>query len=123
MSPFPRESIKVEPQLRSAFCQALQGSHCLPSLPSSASRVKGETEGGPGPLKPPGVREGTGLGLAHISHQEEQGSQWQGSDQDHTSLRWRKANLCTAKCSFSSLQCPISIIRSPTALLSNKVAR
>ena len=44
----------------------------------------------------------------------EQVSQWQGSDQDHRSLG--------AKCSFSSPQCPISIIRSPTGLLSNKVA-
>lgn len=114
MSPFPSESVKVEPQLRPAFCQALQGSHCLPSLPPSASRVKGETEGGPGPLKPPGVREGMGLGLARISDQQQQVSQWQGSDQDHRSLR--------AKCSFSSPQCPISIIRSPTGLLSNKVA-
>ena len=48
-------------------------------------------------------------------------SHWQGSDQDHRSLRWRRANLFTAKCSFSNLQCPISIIRSPTGLLSNKV--
>lgn len=64
MSSIPKvtqqELAKMEPQLRSAFHQALQGSCRLPSLSSSASGVKGEIEQGPCPLRPQGVREETG---------------------------------------------------------------
>lgn len=62
MSPFPRESIKVEPQLRSAFCQALQDS--LPPLPPVLSiQGQGRNRRGPWPSEATGCERGAGAGF------------------------------------------------------------